>query len=322
MGKEVSLSFQRFLAEESLRLMIRACRAIKMSTGFSILSYRCSSALLFILTGCSLLQAQDKADLFARYLTGEWDNFQQCWMENTETPSHRVWVEHPHRHIHAVFERDIGAGHWVWQVSYYEGRQRQRIARYRLRLTERHDGQLQSDFFPATGDMPDSALSPPIIWTFSDGYFLGRYPEDSSDFYFLLKKDTILLLDNNLSLNHQAEPYRLLKCRFFRGWIQYPMEHLQKDSVYFYSGLLLHDQGGTARLRFPDGTLGEYTVELTQLIHSHRTPIMKLAIYDKPEEHLHWNSRAIAYAWADPQARRIGINIRKIASGWTLISNE
>lgn len=265
------------------------------------------------------LQAQASADVFARYISGEWDNFQQCWMENTETESHRVPTTHPHRHVHSVFERDTAAGPWVWRVEHYEGNRRRLLARYTMHLRQLSEKQWQTDFSSLRAESPLGTLPGPIRWHFEEDAFIGQSLDGTSS--FLLKKDTFWLLDKGLFDRPDSEPYRLLKCRFFRGWIQYPMDHLRPDSVYFFAGLTLHDQGDAAQLRFPDGATGEYTVELTQLVHSRRTPILKLAIYTDPPERLHWNSRAIAYAWADPAARRIGINIRKVVSGWTLISD-
>ena len=46
---------------------------------------------------------------------------------------------------------------------------------------------------------------------------------------------------------------------------------------------------------------------------------MKLAIYHSPDSKPNIHSKAIAYTWADPLAKRLGVNIRTILSGWTLI---
>lgn len=280
---------------------------------------RAPIALVALLISAAL-SAQNSVEQFARYLEGEWDNFQQCWLQHTETEIHRIPTAHPHQHVHSVFSLDSADGQWSWRVEHYEGNRRRLLARYTMRLTEHSGGQMQTDFAPLREDgSPDTTRLTSIRWTFANGAFLGQQTQGRSS--FMLKKDTLLLLDEGLFQRPDGEPYRLLKCRFFRGWIQYPMDHIRKDSVYFCSSLTLHDQGGTARLRFPDGSTGEYTIELTQLVHSRRTPILKLAVYTESPEQLHWNSRAVAYSWADPAARRIGINIRKVVSGWTLISD-
>ncbi len=295
-----------------------ACSLVKSAQRCLCQSVSQALTTLLGLFFCASLSAQNTSDLFASYLRGEWDNFQQCWLENTETESHRIATAYPHRHLHSVFTPDSSTGLSQWRVEHYEGRQQRLLARYTMHLSEHSNGQLQTDFWPATPDSSPDARPFSIRWTLANGIFLGQQKQRHS--LYVLKKDTLLLLDEDLFQQPDSTPYRLLKCRFFRGWIQYPMEHIHKDSVYFYSGLTLHDQGGTAQLQFSDKTLGEYTVELTQLVHSRRTPILKLAIYTEPPEQLHWNSRAVAYSWADPAARRIGVNIRKVVSGWTLIS--
>jgi hypothetical protein len=45
---------------------------------------------------------------------------------------------------------------------------------------------------------------------------------------------------------------------------------------------------------------------------------MKLAIYDMPMDSVQINSHAISYTWLNPEAKRTGINLRKVISGWTL----
>ena len=46
---------------------------------------------------------------------------------------------------------------------------------------------------------------------------------------------------------------------------------------------------------------------------------MKLAVYDLSLGEVEINSRAISYTWVNPDAKRIGINLRKVLSGWTMI---
>jgi len=62
-----------------------------------------------------------------------------------------------------------------------------------------------------------------------------------------------------------------------------------------------------------------YTAELTQLLFGQKLAIMKLAIYDMPLDSVEINSRSISYTWLNPEAKRSGINLRKVTSGWTLI---
>jgi len=101
----------------------------------------------------------------------------------------------------------------------------------------------------------------------------------------------------------------------FSGWIQYPMSEFS-DSIYANRDLVIHDQGGMAELQL-NGV--DYTVELTQLQFAKTIHIMKLAVYDMPIDSVGINSKSISYTWTTPEAKRLGINLRKVISGWTFI---
>jgi len=51
--------------------------------------------------------------------------------------------------------------------------------------------------------------------------------------------------------------------------------------------------------------------DLELVYRATRTPILKLAVYEPGRE------RSMAYAWADPGAGRIGINLRSVQAGFT-----
>jgi hypothetical protein len=56
-----------------------------------------------------------------------------------------------------------------------------------------------------------------------------------------------------------------------------------------------------------------FTVELSQVVFEKRIPVMKLAIYEEGK------SKAIMYNWTNPEAERIGVNLRWIQVGLTLV---
>jgi hypothetical protein len=122
---------------------------------------------------------------------------------------------------------------------------------------------------------------------------------------------------NDVFFNEAAVPFRLLRCRFFTGWIEIP-DPKNPDQIYRFPNLRLHDQGDKVQLRMADGALGKYTVELTQLVFGHSIPIMKLAVYELEAAAVEFNSYAASYTWTNPEAQRIGINLRYITTGWTL----
>ena len=83
------------------------------------------------------------------------------------------------------------------------------------------------------------------------------------------------------------------------------------DSAFvMVRGLTLHDEGQRQRLVLADGTDTGLTVELAQLVYqASQTAILKLALYRDGED------RAFAYTWADPDASRIGVNMRWVQVG-------
>lgn len=134
--------------------------------------------------------------------------------------------------------------------------------------------------------------------------------------FFKLKDGDIYLSGFGFLEDCLEAPYVFKPCRYFSGWIQYPPDIKDPDELYSLRDLEIHDQGGYAEL---DVEGVDYTVELTQLVYAKTLRIMKLAIYDIPKSEVGINSKAISYAWVEPDAKRIGINVRKVLSGWTFI---
>jgi len=135
--------------------------------------------------------------------------------------------------------------------------------------------------------------------------------KDLKNNYVTLSGDTLFIKGENHFKNKDA--YKFIRVRKFSGWIEYP---ITEDNVHHQGNLEIHDQGGMAALDI-DGV--DYTVELTQLIYGKKLEIMKLAIYDMPLNKVDINSTSISYTWVNPDAKRIGINLRKVISGWTFI---
>ncbi|UXI66621.1 hypothetical protein [Tahibacter amnicola] len=81
--------------------------------------------------------------------------------------------------------------------------------------------------------------------------------------------------------------------------------HLNRD-------LRLHTEGGRVPLRFRDGAASGYTLELARLTYRESgTEVLRLGIVEDA------TGKTISYVWADPQARRIGLNL-----GWIQVGLE
>lgn len=215
-------------------------------------------------------------------LNGSYDNFLQYWKENTEEDQHGTKVDIKHRHLHIKFANG--------QVEVYEGRNNTTFIEKSDYIIDNYSGKL----FGING-------------AFSDD----ERPE--SDNYIYLKNGILEIkgfkhFDNPL-------PYILKSCRYFAGWIM----NLLPDTEAEYNRLdhlIMHDQGGMSELVYQDKV---YIVELTQLEFAHTIKVFKLAFYDTPLSKVGINSKAFAYSWVNPEARRIGMNLRYVQSGWTMI---
>jgi hypothetical protein len=281
--------------------------------------------LLFFLLGCisciglsfyqnkTTVEAVDALALFKENFVGEFDNFQQCWQENTKTDNHRITIEHKHKHFHSAMRVTDMPN--VYTITHYNGDDTTKIMGQRsVKITQ---GTGANELIMTIFDQKDpSKVFETVKWQLKDGKFEGK--QDNSSNIWQLSKEGFFVLNDKSFSNASNVPYRLLKCRFFKGWIELPMDNVKKDSVYHYANLRIHDQGGHAQLKMPDGKLVNYSVELTQLIFGKNLPIMKLAVYEMPENQLEYNSHSISYTWTNPEAKRLGINLRKLISGWTL----
>lgn len=139
----------------------------------------------------------------------------------------------------------------------------------------------------------------------------------SNESLICIEDDGSICLTNGLGLvdDQEEEPYRLQKCRSFSGFIEYALTD-DHEEYHRLGDLTIHDQGGMAELDYKGN---HYTVELTQLVFAHKIYLMKVAIYDMPLSQVGINSKAISYAWTSPESKRLGINIRKLVTGWTYI---
>ena len=263
-------------------------------------------------------------DEIVQSLDGEFDNFQQTWQENTEEGLHKIEVDKAHQHIHTRFdflalkETDDP----IFIVTHSKGRDSAVI----LKREVYHFWEERKSVFSMIYELPrgqeiinsieglDNVVAK-MVWEKRDDQIIGSSELGNIEISI---HDDIFSIQQDGLFDHDSEPYRMLKCRFFSGWIEYPLPDIP-DSTYFMRNLKIHDQGGIVPLVLEDGTVTDYSVELTQLVYGKRISIMKLAIYEEPFDSIHYNSRAVSYAWADPKAKRLGLNIRKIVSGWTLI---
>ncbi len=102
----------------------------------------------------------------------------------------------------------------------------------------------------------------------------------------------------------------LRRARTATCWGSVPRVKLKADgraNWYFVSGLKLFDQGGRARFGGGDTGAPQIIIRMRNVVWPSGTNKPSLVLYvHKPDSPDH----AEAYSWADPGARRIGINLR------------
>lgn len=131
----------------------------------------------------------------------------------------------------------------------------------------------------------------------------------------IFKKDgnTIVVVLPDLKRSSILRRARPVTC-----WGSVPKYKKQADGSedwYFASGLKIHDQGG--RVQFGGGDTGAPAVVLRMrnVVWPTGTNKPSLVLYvHKPEN----PDRAESYSWADPDAKRIGINLRWMQASCTI----
>jgi len=114
-----------------------------------------------------------------------------------------------------------------------------------------------------------------------------------------------------LSGRADGVPFKLMRARAFSCYAAM----LKEGTTDKYDGMLnvaMHDQGKLVTFRTEDGKDTKYSFELSQLRYSQKVPVMKLALYEAGKE------QAFAYTWAEPGSKKIGINLRWMQVGCSL----
>lgn len=292
---------------------------------------------------------EDDLKLMLTWFTGEFDNFQQVWMEKERK------YEFPHEHIHSIFApiKFPGLGENVFYVKQFmdgdpKKMYRQRIYSFSLNKSEKAI-QLDIYAFPVDSLFIDLHLYPEklkgltaekltsykgceVYWKKINNEFIGYMKDRTCNFVSkrsgkrIYATDSLKLTQNEIWIRDEATDeegkyvyghkakihHKLKKCRFYKGWAAIQKEG--KENEYFsMRDIVLHDQGQKVQIVDKEGTKTPFWVELSQVVYQSGLPVLKLAIYQEGKE------KSIAYTWANPEAKLLGINIRSHQAGFTLI---
>ncbi len=259
----------------------------------------------------------------------------------------RVAVPALGEHVYFVRQYQNGDYEDVYRQRLYrfdtetDGRIRLAIFRFKEELPYRN-----TDREPAlVAELaPDDLVNHPgcdVYWVFEDDRYEGEMPDGACTFFSermqktIIIDDSLMLNANALHISDQAvdedgnpvfgrsEPHINRKVRYFKGWALIDHEHLERlgrttplepdeRNVNFFADLRVHNEGQILPLVTADGQDSGYAIELARLTYQNtRVAILKLGLIDVA------TGKTITYAWADPGATRIGINLRWLQVGLT-----
>ncbi|MDQ3042474.1 MAG: chromophore lyase CpcT/CpeT [Acidobacteriota bacterium] len=312
---------------------------------------------VFVLLVCfaSVASAQSKLEddlrLMMKWFEGRFDNFQQTVEEKDAR------TEFPHERIHSIFARvnlpNIGEN--VFYVQQYMDGDRAKIYRQRLYVfapnKQEKAIELKIYTFPdekavlnahldsaklnnLTLDKMASPKGCEVFWRLNADKFEGSMKPNACRVVSkrsgktLIITDDLFLTKDEIWINDQAKDeqgnyvfgnkanihHKLKRARIFEGWTAIlkdgstAMSNADSPSEAYdgQRNLEIHDQGGMVEIN------DKYSAQLAQLTYKNGARILKLGIIDNA------SGKTVAYIWANPEADRIGINLRWAQAGFTL----
>lgn len=283
------------------------------------------------------------------FFEGEFDNFQQVYKEKEDK------AKDVHEHIHSVFKRVSFSllGNDVFYVIQYMDGDTAKIYRQRIySFTEdKTENAIRLDIYTFKTDslFYNSNVHPEklaaitladiklvegcyVFWKRDGEKFIGYMPPNACHFVskrsgktiyatdsLMLSRDEIWIRDEAFDSSgtriygrEDKVHHKLKRCHFYKGWILLEKAGL-KDEYHSIRNLVWHDQGKRQRLYLEDDKPTKYEVELAAVVYGKDLEVLKIALYEVGV------SKAIMYSWASPGSKNIGINLRWIQTGLTLI---
>ncbi len=109
----------------------------------------------------------------------------------------------------------------------------------------------------------------------------------------------------------------LQRSRAFKCWASIPRKALKdgKTDWWFQQGLMLHDVGGRVTVTTDEPMPQTFSLRMRNVVwpNGNNAPSLVLYVHGEDPDH------AIAYSWADPLAKRVGINLRTMQASCTLV---
>ena len=299
------------------------------------------------------LTLTESSKLFHQWFAGEFDNNEQVWQQGVDEMPEADQHEHIHHIFLPVEAENIGTK--TYFVKQYMDNDKSKIYRMRLyNFTEDlatdsikltiytfldESKYKNSEVTPALlNDITSSDLktSPgcEVYWRFKEQYFEGTMIDKACFFYSersnknIYITDTLRLSDSEIWIGDKAydeqgnkifgrdEQHKNRKVSYYKGWASYVpskvIDGSTDDEWKFISLRNLHNEGDTIALIDKNGVDTGYSIELSKLTYQNtNTAILKLGLIDNSTD------KTITYIWGDPEAPRLGMNLRWMQVGLT-----
>lgn len=106
----------------------------------------------------------------------------------------------------------------------------------------------------------------------------------------------------------------LRRARSFRCWAAIPKAGTDPVQWWGKRDIAIHDQGGRADLVTDESVPQRFTLKMRNVVWPSGPNQPSLVLYVLTPE---GGEKAVAYSWADPEAKRVGINIRSMQASCT-----
>jgi CpeT/CpcT family (DUF1001) len=289
-----------------------------------------------------------------QWFEGEFDNFQQYYMEKEEK------LPNPHEHIHSVFKKinlPLLGDNTFYVIQYMDG-DTAKIYRQRLYsfAEDKAENAIRLDIYSfvtdslyyytnlhpeklagLTMDKLTTTAGCGVYWKKDGEQFTGYMKQKACNFIskrsgkkifitdsLRLTKDDIWIRDEAYDENGEyvfgnkgKVPHKLKRCKFYKGWILLQKAGFE-DEYITSRNLIWHDQGKRKRLYTEDGKKTKYEAELACVIKLNAYGPGKDLEVLKLAVYEDGKDKAIMYTWASPGSKNIGINMRWMQVGLTL----
>ena len=309
------------------------------------------SVVMFFALSIAAQNPAKELPLMMQWFEGRFDNYAQTVEEK------ELKAEFPHEWIHSIFARVNlpQFGENVFYVQQYMDGNEAKIYRQRLYVFTPNKKEKaielkiytfadekailnahldQTKLADLTLEKLDSPKGCEVYWRLKGDKFEGSMKKDACKVVSkrsgktLIITDDLFLTKDEIWINDQAKDdqgnyvfgnksgvhHKLKRVRMFEGWTavlkdgstEMTGQDAPADAWDGQRNLMIHDQGGMVKIN------EKFSAQLAQLAYKNGTKVLKLGIVDNA------TGKTVAYTWANPDATRIGINLRWIQAGFTL----